>query len=239
MSLRPAARRKKHADRREAENHWLETPLEGVNDALRELTQVTVDRELASREALNGRLAGAITFAGALLAVALAFGQKASPSAVHHVRHEIFMVGLIAAVVVLAVALVTALLGLRPELRHHTSIRLLKALRDDWERRAGDPRGHLPLRGGSRRSARYGQHLARAASAVGPARHRARAHCHRRGCRYRDLVMADESTNTGSGSSGGSDDKPPPPPPPPPPPKPRIYDTDLREGDRGDTKRGG
>lgn len=48
--------------------------------------------------------------------------------------------------------------------------------------------------------------------------------------------MTDESTNTGSGSSGGSDDKPPPPPPPP---KPRIYDTDLREGDRGDTKRGG
>jgi hypothetical protein len=54
--------------------------------------------------------------------------------------------------------------------------------------------------------------------------------------------MTDESTNSNPGSSGGSEDQPQSPPPPPArpaPQKPRIYDTDLREGDRGDTKRGG
>lgn len=126
MSLRPTGRRKKHADRRDAEDRWLETPLERVSDTLRELTRTTVERELASREALNGRLGGTITFAGALLAVALAFGQKAGPSDHHHLRHEVFVVGLIVTVVVLVGALIVAILGLRPEPRHHTSIGVLK-----------------------------------------------------------------------------------------------------------------
>jgi hypothetical protein len=126
VSLTPAGRKSRRAERLEAEERWLETPLQNVTDALLELTHTSVDRELASREALNGRLAGAITFAGTLLAVALAFGQKASPPAPDHARHEIFVAGLIVTVVVLAAALIIAILGLRPEPRHHTSISVLK-----------------------------------------------------------------------------------------------------------------
>ena len=118
---------KKRVARAKAEEEWLNAPLQPVSEQLLSITRTTVERELTSRESLNGRLASTITFAGALLAVALTLGQKASPSAAHHhTRHVLFTAGLVVAVVVLAVAIVTAIWGLRPEPRHHTSVKLLK-----------------------------------------------------------------------------------------------------------------
>lgn len=118
---------KKREARLKAEDEWLEAPLKPISTQLQELARTTVERELTSREALNGRLAGTITFAGALPALALTLGQRAAPSAARHqARHAVFTVGLITAVVMLALAIITAIRGLRPEPRHHTSIKLLK-----------------------------------------------------------------------------------------------------------------
>jgi hypothetical protein len=114
--------------RKQAEQEWLDAPLTKpiVSEAL-DVASQAVDRELASFEALSNRLLATITFAGALLTLAITLGQKASgvfPH--HHDRRVIFESGFVAAVVLLALAVLIGIRALRPAPRHRTNPHLLK-----------------------------------------------------------------------------------------------------------------
>lgn len=112
---------------RKEEQEWLDAPVKPIPEELISLARNASERELASREALNARLTTIITFCGALLALALTLGQKAGSVLQHHrARHTIFEIGLTAAIVLLALAILLCILSLRPEPRHRTSAKLLK-----------------------------------------------------------------------------------------------------------------
>jgi len=112
---------------RKEEQEWLDAPIKPIPEEVISLARNASERELASREALNIRLTTIITFSGALLALALTLGQKAgSVLQHHHARHTMFEIGLTAAIVLLALAILLCILSLRPEPRHRTSAKLLK-----------------------------------------------------------------------------------------------------------------
>lgn len=120
-------RRHQHA-RAQADDEWLDVALKEpiVSEAL-DVASQAVDRELASLEALSNRLLATITFAGALLTLAITLGQKASgvfPH--HHDRRVIFESGFVAAVVLLALAVLIGIRALRPAPRHRTNPDLLR-----------------------------------------------------------------------------------------------------------------
>jgi hypothetical protein len=113
--------------RNRAEREWLDAPLKEpiVSEAL-DIASQAVDRELASHEALSNRLLTTITFAGALLTLAITLGQKASTVFPHHHdRRVIFEAGFVAAVVLLALAVLIGIRALRPAPRHRTNPDLL------------------------------------------------------------------------------------------------------------------
>lgn len=110
-----------------AEQAWLDVDIGDVSTELVELAGKAVDRELTSREALSGRLTTTITFAGALLALALTLGQRAgSVFKDDDALRTVFAIGFTTAVALLALAIVTAIWALRPEPRHRTNPELLR-----------------------------------------------------------------------------------------------------------------
>ena len=90
------------------------------------LARSAAERQLASREALNGRLTTTITFAGALLAVALTLGQKAGAVHLHHGSRTLFGIGFVVAVLLLTGTIVLAIWALQPERRPRANPSLLK-----------------------------------------------------------------------------------------------------------------
>jgi hypothetical protein len=110
----------------------------GAEDQLRvsaevaRLTATATDREHASRDALNGRLAGTITACGALLAAAFALSKDAADLNVGGAPGVLFAVAFVAAVALLVAAILVCLSAFQPEPRHLLNPELVRY----WAREA-------------------------------------------------------------------------------------------------------
>lgn len=103
-----------------------EESLPPVSAEVAQLTATAVDREIASREALNGRLAGTIAVCGALLAAALALSKNAADLKVDGTPKVLFAVAFTTAVVMLVAAMLLCLTALRPDLRHRLNAEVVR-----------------------------------------------------------------------------------------------------------------
>jgi hypothetical protein len=93
---------------------WLGEPLEGVSEELRDLAMDVADQAFRTRDALNIRLSGTATFAGALLAVALTQGKNAGEAKLPPAADIALAIAFVGAVSLLVAGIVIALSALRP-----------------------------------------------------------------------------------------------------------------------------
>lgn len=82
------------------------------------LVSAAVDRELHSREALNARLTGTVTFAGALLALALGLGSAAGQEKLSGLWRTAFDLCFALAVAFLFMTVVAGVWAMSPRPRH-------------------------------------------------------------------------------------------------------------------------
>jgi hypothetical protein len=119
-------RKQRRQEALEAIAAWQKEDLPDVSATVAELAATAADRELKSRDALNGRLANTITVCGALLAAAFALSKNAADLKIHGAADTAFAIAFAAAVALLVVAILLCVGAIRPEPRHRLSAELAR-----------------------------------------------------------------------------------------------------------------
>jgi hypothetical protein len=109
--LNPGERDDWNEDQRQA---WLTEQLPPVSKDLVELVRGVADHDYRIRDALNVRLSGTATFAGALLAVAVTQGEAAGKASIPSGAEILFSIAFVGTIVLLGIAIAVALSALRP-----------------------------------------------------------------------------------------------------------------------------
>ena len=108
------------------ERAWMQEPLSEISTAVLELADAAVTEEMETRGALNARVAGTMTFAGALLAAAFALSKNAADLGLDGAAETVFGIIFAGTVALLVAVVLLCVSAVRIDRRHRLNPELLR-----------------------------------------------------------------------------------------------------------------